>query len=46
MDDGGFGIWWLLGCFAVFVAGVWWIYRPSAKQRMDDAAQMPFREDD
>lgn len=44
--DGGVGMWWLLVSFVIFVAGVWYIYRPSAKRRMNDAGKIPFKEED
>ena len=46
MGEGGFPVWWLIGCMIVFIGGVYWIYRPSAKKRMDEAAKMPLKEDD
>ena len=40
---------WLLGLMTVvfmicFAAWVWWTYRPSNRQRMDDAARLPFKD--
>ena len=33
-------------CAIGFTAVVWWAYGPSRKKQFDDAAQLPFLEDD
>ena len=37
--------WGLLYMFVVFIAVVIWTFRPSGKAINEDAAQIPFRED-
>jgi cytochrome c oxidase cbb3-type subunit IV len=38
--------WGLLGMFLFFIAAVALAYRPSAKKKHDDAAAIPFKEND
>lgn len=33
-------------CMIAFAAVVWWAYTPSRKDRFDEAAQLPFSDDD
>lgn len=45
MDAGLFGSIATVLFFVVFVAIVWWAFHRENKQKFDDAAQLPFRED-
>jgi len=36
---------WLLWLLLLFGAVIWWAYRPKNRQRFEDDAQIPFRED-
>ena len=36
---------WLLWLMLLFAGIVFWVYRPKNKQKFEDAARIPFRED-
>ncbi len=36
---------WVVWLMLLFAAVVWWAYRPKNKQRFENDAQIPFRED-
>lgn len=38
--------WGLLYMFIVFVIAVLWVFRPGSKKRAEEAAQVPFLEDE
>jgi cytochrome c oxidase cbb3-type subunit 4 len=38
--------WGLLYMLVVFLIAVFWTFRPGSKDISDDAAQIPFKEDD
>lgn len=37
--------WGLLYMMAIFLAVVFWVFRPGARKAGEDAAQIPFKED-
>lgn len=37
--------WGLVYLMAVFIIAVLWAFRPGSRKQMDDAAQIPFKED-
>lgn len=45
MDAGFFGSVMTVLFFVLFVAIVWWAYHKGNKQKFEDAANLPFRED-
>ncbi len=45
MDAGVFGSLVTVIFFLLFIAIVWWAYRKGNKQKFEDAANLPFRED-
>jgi cytochrome c oxidase cbb3-type subunit 4 len=36
---------WALWLMLLFAGIVWWIYRPKNRKRFEDAAKIPFRDD-
>lgn len=36
---------WVVWLMILFIGIVWWAFRPKNRKRFDDAAQIPFRED-
>ncbi len=45
MDAGSFGSLVTVIFFALFIAIVWWAFHKGNKQKFEDAANLPFRED-
>jgi cytochrome c oxidase cbb3-type subunit 4 len=45
MDAGFIGSVMTVLFFLIFVAIVWWAYHKGNKQKFEDAANLPFRED-
>jgi cytochrome c oxidase cbb3-type subunit 4 len=45
MDAGIFGSIATVLFFVLFIAIVWWTFHRENKQKFEDAAQLPFRED-
>lgn len=44
LSEGARGLWvvWLV---LLFAGVVWWVYRPKNRKKFEDAAKIPFRED-
>jgi cytochrome c oxidase cbb3-type subunit 4 len=36
---------WVVWLLLLFVGIVWWVYRPKNRQKFEDAARIPFREE-
>jgi cytochrome c oxidase cbb3-type subunit 4 len=37
---------WVVWLIVLFAGIVWWAYRPKNRRRFEDAANVPFREED
>ncbi len=38
--------WWVVWLIILFAVVVWWAYRPKNKKKWDEAANIPFEDDD
>ena len=37
---------WVVWLFVLFIAVVWWAYRPKNKRRFEEDASIPFKDED